>query len=130
MDIKISLSTLKPTFLSLWSKYNERPILLNAEYSVKIFGGQSRRPISENLWLRPTFSRLLVPTLICHKQMELRLPIGENLLHPMAQLLNNRTDTFYPLSDHSVFFTMLASFTEAWGSLLGSLDKNRPSSYF
>ena len=47
----------------------------------------------------------------------------------MAQLLNNRTDTFYPLSDHSVFFTMLASLTEAWCSLLGSLDKNRPSSY-
>ena len=69
-------------------------------------------------------------TLMCHKQMEFSLPIKENLLHPMAQLLNNRTDTFYPLSDHSVFFTMLASLTEAWCSLLGSLDKNRPSSYF
>ena len=79
---------------------------------------------------RPSLDHLYLRILICHKQMELRLPIGENLLHPMAQLLNNRTDTFYPLSDHSVFFTMLASFTEAWGSLLGSLDKNRPSSYF
>ena len=94
------------------------------------YSGQSQRPNNENLWLRPTFSRPLVPTMICHKQMELRLPIGENLLHPMAQLLNNRTDTFYPLSDHSVFFTTLASMTEAWCSLLGSLDKNRPSSYF